>query len=100
MTADGSSSGRRSLSVRIAIGLAAGVAVGLFIGDRASVLQVVADAYVKLLQMTRLQMRVLPYVTISIIGGLGALNAQEARVLGKRVGALLAIVWALSLAAV
>ena len=44
-------------------------------------LQIVADAYIKLLQMT-----VLPYVTVSIIGGLGALDAAQARALGKRVG--------------
>ncbi len=41
----------------------------------------VADAYIKLLQMT-----VLPYVTVSIVGGLGALNCAQARALGKRVG--------------
>jgi Na+/H+-dicarboxylate symporter len=59
-----------SLSAKVAAGLAAGIAVGLFLGESASVLQVVADAYIKLLQMM-----VLPYVTVSIIGGLGALNA-------------------------
>jgi len=77
------------------IGLAAGVAVGLFAGERASVFQVAADAYIKLLQMT-----VLPYVTVSIIGGLGALNAGDARALGKRVALVLLLLWALALALV
>src|SRR3954467_8492493 len=85
----------RSLSAKVAIGLIAGAAVGLFAGERASVLQVVADAYVKLLQMT-----VLPYVTVSIVGGLGALDATQARALGKRVGLILALLWAIALAAV
>ena len=86
---------KNPLSRRVMIGLVAGVAVGLFVGDRAAVLQVVADAYIKLLQMT-----VLPYVTISIISGLGALNATQARALGKRVAAVLLLLWALALGAV
>ena len=71
------------------------MALGLFVGERTSALQIVADAYVKLLQMT-----VLPYVTVSIIGGLGALDAAQAWALGKRVGLILALLWALALAAV
>jgi hypothetical protein len=35
----------RSLSTRILIGLAAGVAVGLFVDERAAVLQPIADGY-------------------------------------------------------
>ena len=85
----------RSLSQKIVIGLLVGVAVGLFFGEQAAVLQIVADAYVKLLQMT-----VLPYVTISIISGLGALSAQQARALGLRVGIVLALLWGVALAAV
>src|SRR6476660_9618091 len=85
----------RSSSRKVLIGLAAGVAVGLFAGERASVFQVAADAYIKLLQMT-----VLPYVTVSIIGGLGALNAGDARALGKRVALVLLLLWALALALV
>ena len=45
-------------------------------------------------------MTVLPYVTVSIIGGLGALDAAQARTLGKRVGLILVLLWALALAAV
>jgi Na+/H+-dicarboxylate symporter/ABC-type amino acid transport substrate-binding protein len=85
----------RSLSARIAIGLAAGVALGLFIGERAAFLDVVADGYVKLLQMT-----VLPYVTVSIVGGLGALNPSQAKALGKRVGLVLLLLWVVGFAAV
>jgi Na+/H+-dicarboxylate symporter len=85
----------RSLSARIALGLAAGIALGLFIGERASFLAVVADGYVKLLQMT-----VLPYVTVSIVGGLGALDPTQARTLLKRVGLVLLLVWSVGLAAV
>src|SRR6185295_8327268 len=60
----------------------------------AAILRVVADGYVRLLQMT-----VLPYVTISIIAGLGSLDFGEARAIGKRVGAVLVLLWAAALAA-
>ena len=86
---------RFDLSSRILVGLAAGVAVGLFIGERAAALQILADAYIKLLQMT-----VLPYVTMSLVGGLGALSAAEARRLGLRVGLVLLALWGVALLAV
>jgi Na+/H+-dicarboxylate symporter/ABC-type amino acid transport substrate-binding protein len=86
---------RLSLSTQIFIGVALGAAAGLFFGERMSALQIAADAYIKLLQMT-----VLPYVTISIVAGLGGLNPAQARALGVRVGIVLAVLWALALAAV
>jgi Na+/H+-dicarboxylate symporter/ABC-type amino acid transport substrate-binding protein len=81
-----------SFTSRILIGLGTGVAVGLFLGEYASVLQWAADAFVKLLQMT-----VLPYVTLSIVTSLGSLNAGQARVLGVRAGAVVASLWAIGL---
>jgi Na+/H+-dicarboxylate symporter/ABC-type amino acid transport substrate-binding protein len=86
---------RFSPSARIGIGIASGAALGLFAGEKTSALQIVADAYIKLLQMT-----VLPYVTVSIVWGLGSLDAAQARSLGKRVGFILAMLWVLALAAV
>jgi Na+/H+-dicarboxylate symporter/ABC-type amino acid transport substrate-binding protein len=84
---------RLSPSARIVAGIAAGALLGVLIGERTSALQIVADGYIKLLQMT-----VLPYVTVSIIGGLGALNAAQARTLGKRLGLMLLLLWSLALA--
>jgi Na+/H+-dicarboxylate symporter/ABC-type amino acid transport substrate-binding protein len=81
-----------SSSRRILIGLGAGVAVGVFLGEHAGPFQWAAEAYVKLLQMT-----VLPYVTVSIIGGLGKLRPSEARALGVRTGAVLAGLWLVAL---
>ena len=86
---------RLSPSGRIALGIGVGVALGLFLGERTAVLQIAADAYIKLLQMT-----VLPYVTISIVGGLGALDGAQARALGMRVGLVLVALWAVALGAV
>jgi Na+/H+-dicarboxylate symporter/ABC-type amino acid transport substrate-binding protein len=87
--------GRFSLSAQIGLAIAAGVTLGLFAGERIAFLQIAGDAYIKLLQMT-----VLPYVTVSIIGGLGALDAAQARALGRRVGVVLALLWTLALATV
>ena len=56
-------------------------------------LQVIADGFVRLLQMT-----VLPYVTISIIVSLGSLNMQQARLLGLRGGVVVLGLWAIAFA--
>jgi Na+/H+-dicarboxylate symporter len=81
-----------SSSSRILTGLAAGVAVGVFLGERAAMFAWAADGFVKLLQMT-----VLPYVTLSIITSLGSLDYAQARRLGVRAGAVLAGLWAIAL---
>src|SRR5260370_33937025 len=83
-----------SLSKRIRMGVLAGAAAGLLFGEYTAVLRVVADGFVRLLQMT-----VLPYVTISIVARLGALDFGEARAIRKRVGAALLLLWAAALAA-
>ena len=82
-------------STPILLGLTAGIVVGLVVGERAAALQVFADAYIKLLQMT-----VLPYVTLSLIAGFGSLNRSEAMRLGTRVGLVLVGLWAVALVAV
>ena len=64
--------------------IAAGIALGLFLGELAAPFEILADAYVRLLQMT-----VLPYVVVSLIGGVGRLSAQQARMIGSRGGALI-----------
>ena len=81
-----------SSSHRILIGLAAGVLVGVFLGERTAPFQWAAEAYVKLLQMT-----VLPYVTVSIIAGLGRLRPAEARILGVRTGTIIGGLWLVAL---
>ena len=82
-----------SSSRQILLGLFAGVAVGLFFGEKAAVLDWAADGFVKLLQMT-----VLPYVVVSIVSSLGRLTVGEAKLLGLRVGAVVVGLWLLALA--
>jgi Na+/H+-dicarboxylate symporter/ABC-type amino acid transport substrate-binding protein len=84
-----------TFSRKILLGLVLGVATGLFLGDRAAPFRLLADAFIRLLQMT-----VLPYVTVSLIAGIGSLDAATARRLFLRVGALTLGLWALALGAV
>ncbi|HEY6363375.1 MAG TPA: cation:dicarboxylase symporter family transporter [Candidatus Binatia bacterium] len=81
-----------SFSTKILVGLVSGILLGLFLGEYAAVLKVAADGFVKLLQMS-----VLPYVTVSIITSLGALNYDEAKTLGLRAGAVLVGLWCVAL---
>lgn len=77
---------------KVLIGLVSGLALGLFLGEYAAPLNVVADGFVKLLQMT-----VLPYVMISITSSLGALNVDQAKRLGIRVGVVLLALWVVAI---
>jgi Na+/H+-dicarboxylate symporter/ABC-type amino acid transport substrate-binding protein len=81
-----------SFSTQILVGLAAGVIAGLIVGDHAAALKWAADGFVKLLQMT-----VLPFVTVSIISSLGALDAAQARLLARRVGLVVVSLWVVAL---
>ena len=60
---------RPSLSTLILIGLAGGIATGLFFGEMVSGLKLVGRAYIGLIQMT-----ILPYMVVSLIGGIGHLT--------------------------
>ena len=83
---------RITFSTKILIGLVSGLIVGLFFGEHAGVLKGVADGFVRLLQMM-----VLPYITISIITGLGTLRYDQLKTLGLRAGAVLIGLWCLAL---
>ena len=80
-----------SSSTKILVGLVSGVLVGLFFGEHAGALKVVADGFVKLLQMMGL-----PYITISIITSLGTLRCDQLKTLGVRAGAVLIGLWCLA----
>lgn len=76
----------------IAIGLLLGVACGLLFGDYCADLQVFGDAYVGLLQMT-----VLPYLVLSLIGKIGRLNPDEAKRLGAIALGMLLVLWLIAI---
>lgn len=77
-----------TLATQIFVGLGLGIATGLFFGEPMGALGVVGDAFIKLLQMT-----VMPYVMVSLIGGLGRLDYGGARSLALRGGLILVVLW-------
>ena len=83
---------RLGLSARILIGLALGVLAGLFFGEPIAMLQPVADIYIRLMQMM-----VLPYLVLTLVIGLGQLDARSARRLAWRAGILICVSCALAL---
>jgi Na+/H+-dicarboxylate symporter/ABC-type amino acid transport substrate-binding protein len=90
---DGMTQSAMSFSTKILVGLAAGIGTGIVLGELVAPLRIVADGFVRLLQMT-----VLPYVTVSIISSLGALSLAQARALGLRGGAVLLATWGVAFA--
>ena len=86
---------RLSLTSLIWIGLFAGLALGLFIGEYAARLKVVGDIYVGLLQMT-----VLPYIVVSLITNIGRMSFTEARVLAGKGLIVILCLWGIGAAAV
>lgn len=80
---------RFSLSTNILIGLCLGVFAGLFFGEYCASLQIIGDAFIKLLQMS-----ILPYIVVSIIAGIGSLTYEQAKSLARKAGGLLLLFWA------
>ncbi len=69
--------------------------LGIIIGEMAAFLQTIGEAFVLLLRMT-----LLPYITLSLITGLGHLNYHEVKTLASKVGGLLVGSWVLAFAAI
>ena len=78
---------------RVLLSLALGILFGLFVGEPAGVLSIGGDIYIRLLQMT-----VLPYILVSLVAGLGGLDAETARRIGLRGGGMILVLWAVTLA--
>ena len=79
------------LSVQILLGLALGVFTGLFFGEQTQVIEWIGEVWIRLMQMA-----VIPYVTISLISGVGSLNASLAKLLAIRGTLLMLLFWAIS----
>ena len=80
-----------SLSSQIMIGMGLGFAVGIFFGEYCAPLQIVGNAFIQLLQIT-----ILPYITFSMILGIGGLTSDQAKLMAKKVGLLLLLFWGIS----
>lgn len=69
-------------------GLLAGIATGLFFGELAGPLSYAGDVFVGLLQMT-----VLPYIMLALIGGIGGLTGKQCRLLIAKVVPIILLLW-------
>ena len=83
------------MPARILIGLGLGIVTGLFLGELAAPLKVAGDTFVGLLQMT-----VLPYIVLALIGGIGKLNATQSRLMLTRVSIIILALWVIGLVSV
>ncbi len=73
---------------RVIIALLLGISTGIFVGEPAGDIEIIGNVYIRLLQMT-----VLPYVLVSIIGGLGRLESDMASRIGLRAVKVILIMW-------
>jgi len=73
---------------RVIIALVLGISTGVFVGEPAGVLEVGGTVYIRLLQMT-----VLPYILVSIIGGLGRLDQAMAANIGIKAIKVILFLW-------
>ena len=73
---------------RVIIALILGILTGIFVGEPAGVLEIGGTVYIRLLQMT-----VLPYVLVSIIGGLGRLDSAMAANIGIKAVKIILFMW-------
>lgn len=79
---------RLNFSTLIWIGLALGIACGLFLGEICGKLKIIGDIYIGLLQMT-----VLPYIVVSLILNIGRMTMSDARILAKNGVVILLSLW-------
>ena len=91
------SPGKKTLGMpgKILIGLGIGILTGLFLGELAAPLKVAGDTFVGLLQMT-----VLPYIVLALIGGIGKLTAKQSRMMLTRVSVIILVLWLIGLVSV
>lgn len=69
-----------------------GFAVGLFFGESVGWMSSIGTIVILLMQMT-----VLPYIVVSLIGGIGRLNKLTASLIFKRAGGIMIALWLLGL---
>ena len=86
---------RLGLAEQVLLGLGLGVVAGVFFGEMVGWLKVVGDIFIKLLQVT-----VIPYISLSLITALGAMQYHEVKELAFKGGTILLAIWAITLSVV
>jgi len=72
----------------VILSLIGGILFGMLIGEWAGKLKWIGDAYIRLLQMT-----VLPYILVSLMGGFGRLEMSMAKRIGIVGAGLILFLW-------
>lgn len=85
--------GRRKLELyqQTLIGLVLGIVAGVFLGELAAVFKIIGDVFIRLLQVT-----VIPYISLSLITGLGSLGFDTVKRLAFKGGSVLLVLWSIA----
>ena len=83
---------RLGLAEQVLLGLGLGIVAGIFFGDMVGWLKIVGDVFIRLLQVT-----VIPYISLSLITALGAMQYHEVKELAFKGGAILLAIWVITL---
>ena len=86
---------RLGLAEQVLIGLGLGIAAGIFFGEMVGGLKLVGDIFIRLLQVT-----VIPFISLSLITALGAMSYKEVKGLALKGGAILLVIWAITIAVI
>ena len=82
-------------STLMLVAMFAGFVVGLFFGESVGWLSVIGNSSILLMQMT-----VLPFIVVSLVGGIGKLKKTTASIIFSRAGIIMLLLWLLGLALV
>ena len=82
-------------STQMLIAMFLGFGVGLFFGESVGWLSTIGNAVILLMQMT-----VLPYILVSLIGGIGKLQKSTATLIFSRAGMIMLLLWLQALAVI
>ncbi|GGA64478.1 ABC transporter substrate-binding protein [Neiella marina] len=86
---------RPSLASTMIIAMVLGIITGIFFGELVAWTGVVGSAVIMLMQMT-----IYPYILVSLISGIGKLNANDAKSIFTKAGSIMAAIWAIGLIAI
>lgn len=79
-------------STQMLVAMFVGFAVGLFFGESVGWMSSIGTSVILLMQMT-----VLPYILVSLVGGIGKLKRATASLIFSRAGVIMLLLWAVGL---
>ncbi|ABV88529.1 extracellular solute-binding protein family 3 [Shewanella pealeana ATCC 700345] len=79
-------------STQMLVAMFVGFAVGLFFGESVGWMGTIGTSVILLMQMT-----VLPYIVVSLVGGIGKLQKSTAKLIFSRAGLIMLLLWLLAI---